>query len=95
MLQKLNTRNWVELLHLETFTSHAKHNEDDVGKILKLTRLYKKSLEEEEKMTKKQKDIKNVGKQDPKRHLTDTVNEMLGDNIVQNGTAMIDTASFR
>jgi 26S proteasome regulatory subunit N11 len=52
-------------------------------------------LEEEEKMTEEQLAIKNVGKQDPKRHLGETVNKMLADNIVQSLAAAIDTASFK
>lgn len=52
-------------------------------------------LEEQEKMTDEQLAIKNVGKQDPKRHLGETVNEMLADNIVQNLASMLDTASFQ
>ncbi len=46
-------------------------------------------------MSDEQLAIKNVGKQDPKRHLGECVNRMLADNIVQNLAAMLDTASFQ
>lgn len=46
-------------------------------------------------MTEEQLAIKNVGKQDPKRHLGDSVNHLLADNIVQNLASMIDAASFK
>lgn len=52
-------------------------------------------MEEQEKMTEEQLAIKNVGKQDPKRHLGETVNEMLADNIVQNLASMLDASSFQ
>lgn len=85
----------MESLHLENYHNHCQHNEESVQQMLKLAKLYKKSLEEEEKMTEDQKAIKNVGKQDPKRHLHETVNKMLADNIVQNLASMLDTASFQ
>lgn len=46
-------------------------------------------------MTKEQLEIKNVGKQDPKRHLGETVSQLLSDNIVQNLASMLDTSSFQ
>jgi 26S proteasome regulatory subunit N11 len=46
-------------------------------------------------MTDEQLAIKNVGKQDPKRHLGDAVNNLLADNIVQGLASMLDTASFQ
>jgi 26S proteasome regulatory subunit N11 len=95
MLLNLNKQSWMESLHLENFTVHCQHNEEAVSQMLKLARLYKKSLEDEEGMTDEQKAIKNVGKQDPKRHLNETVNKMLSDNIVQNLASMMDTASFQ
>lgn len=52
-------------------------------------------MEEEEKMTEEQLAIKNVGKQDPKRHLGDTVNQMLADNLVQSLAAMLDVSAFQ
>uniref|UniRef100_A0AC34FJP5 MPN domain-containing protein n=1 Tax=Panagrolaimus sp. ES5 TaxID=591445 RepID=A0AC34FJP5_9BILA len=95
MLLNLNKQSWMESLQLENFTTHCQHNEESVSQMLKLSQLYKKSLEDEENMTDEQKAIKNVGKQDPKRHLDETVNKMLADNIVQNLASMMDTASFQ
>uniref|UniRef100_A0A914YWK7 26S proteasome non-ATPase regulatory subunit 14 n=1 Tax=Panagrolaimus superbus TaxID=310955 RepID=A0A914YWK7_9BILA len=95
MLLNLNKQSWMESLQLENFTTHCQQNEESVSQMLKLSRLYKKSLEDEENMTDEQKAIKNVGKQDPKRHLDETVNKMLADNIVQNLASMMDTASFQ
>ncbi|KFD47441.1 hypothetical protein M513_11666, partial [Trichuris suis] len=47
------------------------------------------ALEEEEKMTPQQLLVKNFGKQDPKRHLEETVTSVLEYNIVQSlGMAM-------
>lgn len=95
MLLNLNKQSWNDSLSLGNFQQHCVSNEKTVEEMLKLAKLYKKALEEEEKMTEEQLAIKNVGKQDPKRHLGETVNKMLADNIVQNLAAMIDTTSFK
>lgn len=46
-------------------------------------------------MTDEQIAIKNVGKQDPKRHLGDTVDKLLADNLVQGSAAMLDISVFQ
>merc|ERR1711902_412263 len=56
---------------------------------------YDKALEEEDKMTPEQLAIKNVGKQDPKRHLEEKVDVMMTTNIVQCLGAMLDAVIFK
>ena len=46
-------------------------------------------------MTPEQLAIKNVGKQDPKRHLEEKVDVLMSTNIVQCLGAMVDTAVFK
>lgn len=53
------------------------------------------ALEDEEKMTPEQLAIKNVGKQDPKRHLEEKVDVLMTNNIVQCLGAMLDTVVFK
>jgi 26S proteasome regulatory subunit N11 len=53
------------------------------------------ALEDEEKMTAEQLAIKNVGKQDPKRHLEEKVDALMQNNIVQCLGAMLDTVVFK
>ncbi len=52
------------------------------------------AVEDEEKLTKEELAIKNVGKQDPKRHLEMTVDKVMSSNIVQCLGAMLDTIVF-
>ena len=63
--------------------------------MLQLTKNYGKALEEEEKMTPQQFAIKNVGKQDPKRHLEEKVDILMTTNIVQCLGAMLDAVVFK
>ena len=62
--------------------------QDTVKEMLKLAQNYDKALEEEDKMTPEQLAIKNVGKQDPKRHLEDKVDVLMTTNIVQVRTSI-------
>ena len=54
-----------------------------------------KAVEEEDTLTKEQLAIRNVGKQDPKRHLEEKVSTIMSHNIVQCLGAMLDTVVFR
>lgn len=62
--------------------------------IMELT-YFSQALEDEEKMTPEQLAIKNVGKQDPKRHLEEKVDTLMATNIVQCLGAMLDTVVFK
>ncbi|GMT31952.1 hypothetical protein PFISCL1PPCAC_23249, partial [Pristionchus fissidentatus] len=94
MLLNLHKQSWMDSIQVEAFSKCCGQNRSGMQSMLKLAKNYKKALEEEEKMTDEELAIKNVGKQDPKRHLGEEVNELLADNIVQNLAAMLDTASF-
>ena len=77
------------------FQDHSEHNKATVDEMLKLAKAYHKALEDEDKMTPEQLAIKNVGKQDPKRHLEEKVNVLMTSNIVQCLGAMLDTVVFK
>ena len=62
MLMNLHKKNWVDGLTLRDYEHHCNLNRETVGEMLKLAKDYDKSLEEEEKMTAEQLEIKNVGK---------------------------------
>jgi 26S proteasome regulatory subunit N11 len=95
MLLNLHKRTWVDGLKLADFSHLCGSNQTSMEKLLSLAKAYSKSLEEEEKMTPEQLAIKNVGRQDPKRHLEEEVDVLLGRNIVQNLGAMIDMMAFK
>jgi len=95
MLLNLNKKSWEEGLTLKEYKEHSHLNRDTVVEMLRLTKAYHKALEEEDQMTPEQLAIKNVGKQDPKRHLEEQVNVMMTSNIVQCLGAMLDTVVFK
>merc|ERR1719461_2239850 len=73
MLMNLNKKSWMDGLTLNDYNEHCELNKGTVKEMLTLAKNYDKALEEEEKMTPEQLAIKNVGKQDPKRHLEEKV----------------------
>jgi len=95
MLMNLNKKSWVDGLSLKDYNNHCSLNQDTVKEMLTLAKNYDKALEEEDKMTPEQLAIKNVGKQDPKRHLEDKVDILMTTNIVQCLGAMLDAVVFK
>uniref|UniRef100_A0A8C7YKW0 26S proteasome non-ATPase regulatory subunit 14 n=1 Tax=Oryzias sinensis TaxID=183150 RepID=A0A8C7YKW0_9TELE len=94
MLLNLHKKSWMEGLTLQDYSEHCKLNETIVKEMLELAKNYNKAVEEEDKMTPEQLAIKNVGKQDPKRHLEEHVDVLMTSNIVQCLAAMLDTVVF-
>jgi 26S proteasome regulatory subunit N11 len=94
MLLNLHKTGWEEGLSLDDYPKHCDHNVQTINEMLGLAKLYKTSVEEEDKLTKEQAAIKNVGKQDPKRHLAEKVSVLMANNIVQCLGAMVGTVVF-
>ncbi|KAL1931965.1 hypothetical protein VTP01DRAFT_9021 [Rhizomucor pusillus] len=94
MLLNLHKKNWTHGLTLENFTEHQEGNEESVKKMLSLAESYNKSVQEELTMTPEQLKTRHVGKQDPKRHLEENVEKVMGNNITMALGTMIDSVSF-
>lgn len=62
--------------------------------MLTLAESYNKSVQEESTMTPEQLKTRHVGKQDPKRHLEESVEETMSNNIVMALGTMVDSVSF-
>ncbi|CAF0767860.1 unnamed protein product [Didymodactylos carnosus] len=95
MLLNLHKKSWIDGLTLQDFNDHSEQNTNVVKQMLDLSKNYIKSLEEEEKMTQEQLAIRNVGKQDPKRHLEENVDILMTTNIVQCVAAMMSLCCFK
>ncbi|KAJ3410908.1 26S proteasome non-ATPase regulatory subunit 14 [Chytridiales sp. JEL 0842] len=94
MLLNLHKKNWTKGLKLHNFEDHATSNEEAVKKMVTLSDAYNKSVIEETTMTVEQLKTRHVGKQDPKRHLEDTVETVMASNIVQSTASMLDVEIF-
>lgn len=62
--------------------------------MLSLAEAYNKSVQEELTMTPEQLKTRHVGKQDPKRHLEENLEKVMGNNITMALGTMIDSVSF-
>jgi len=95
MLLNLHKKSWMDGLSIEDFNKHNQENSNVIKQMLDLSNNYIKSLEDEEKMTPEQLAIKNVGKQDPKRHLEENVDALMTSNIVQCIATMMSLVIFK
>lgn len=57
--------------------------------MLTLSEAYNKSVQEESTLTADQLKTRHVGKQDPKRHLEEAVEQAMGTQVVQNLATML------
>jgi 26S proteasome regulatory subunit N11 len=94
MLLNLNKNKWSEGLRLERFDKHGESNEKVVQELKGLADRYEKAVAEEDTLTAAELLVKNVGRQDAKKHLTENVRKLMSDNIVQTLGSMLDTICF-
>jgi 26S proteasome regulatory subunit N11 len=94
MLLNVHKSSWETGLTMADAHAHAAQNASAVANMLSLAQAYNKSLEDESTLTKEQLALKNVGKQDPKRHLEAAADQVLSSNIIQSLAAMLDTVVF-
>lgn len=94
MLLNLHKKGWTHGLLTEDFDKHSKKNETTVKELLDLAKKYVERLGEEEKKTKREVSLMNVGKIDPKKHLEANVEDMMTANICHSLGTMLDTIVF-
>mmetsp|Transcript_24750 Transcript_24750/g.57689 ORF Transcript_24750/g.57689 Transcript_24750/m.57689 type:complete len:312 (+) Transcript_24750:99-1034(+) len=94
MLMNLHKRNWTSGLTVDRFEAHQKSTEELVEKMLKLTKDYNERVQQEEGKTSEEILVENVGKVDPKRHLENSVSDLMSTNIIQCLGTMLDTVVF-
>eukprot|EP00658_Telonema_sp_P-2_P081788 TRINITY_DN8481_c0_g1_i3.p1 TRINITY_DN8481_c0_g1~~TRINITY_DN8481_c0_g1_i3.p1 ORF type:complete len:270 (+),score=83.42 TRINITY_DN8481_c0_g1_i3:195-1004(+) len=94
MLLNLYHEKWTAGLKLEDFKEHSQNNENCLKKMRNLAVKYEKLVQEEIKTDAESLAIANVGKQDPKKHLKDSVDTMMASNIGQCLGSMIDAIIF-
>lgn len=94
MLANLHKRKWTEGLKLQDFNEHRKSNEKLVKTLSELAKAYEKNVREEEDVPKEKLIVQRVGKMDPKRHLEQTVQSVMSNNITQTLGAMLGAVVF-
>lgn len=64
-------------------------------KLVKIAEQYSKRVEEEKELTEEQLKTRYVGKQDPKKHLAETSDAVLENNIVSLLTASVNSVAIK
>mmetsp|Transcript_3960 Transcript_3960/g.4570 ORF Transcript_3960/g.4570 Transcript_3960/m.4570 type:complete len:309 (+) Transcript_3960:402-1328(+) len=94
MLQNLNHRSWSSSIIPRNFKEHSKDNQNTIKEMLNFAVEYNKRVQAEETSTPEEIAIANVGKADPKRHLEEDVEKLMGTNIDQAMSAAVDSIIF-
>lgn len=94
MLLNLHKMTWASGLQIKDFNVHEHENLDAVKKMVRLADQYTLRVKEEKELTEDQLKTRYVGKQDPKKHLEEMVNDRLEENIVTLLAGNIDSVSF-
>ncbi|RWS24811.1 26S proteasome non-ATPase regulatory subunit 14-like protein [Leptotrombidium deliense] len=83
MLENLHKKSLVDNLKLHDYKDQCVSNSKTVKEMVDLAKAYTKALGDEDRLTKEQLVVKNVGKKDPKRHLEEKVDVLMTNNIGQ------------
>ena len=95
MLQNLHQRNWAEGLSTGSgFGKHREQNSKTVKRMAELTESYAARCKEEEEKTAAELANSRVGKLDPKKHLRQSVQDLMSSNIDKCLVTMLDTVVF-
>merc|ERR1712224_782090 len=94
MLLNLHKKKWGDGLLLDDFSGLGTSNEESLEGLADLALKYVKSIEEEQETPIEKRAVANVGKQDAKKHLEASLNDLMGENIIQCLGTMLDTVAF-
>lgn len=94
MLQNVHKEGWTKGLKLPSNTDRSITNEKFLTRMINLTESYSKSLQDEILHTKEELKNRHIGKQDPKRHLKDVCEDLVGDNVIHTIGTMINNSAY-
>lgn len=94
MLQNIHKDDWATPLQITDFEQQEHANAEAVSQLVKLATQYTTRVSEEKELDEEQLKTRYIGKQDPKKHLEDTVNERLEENIATLMVTSVDRVSF-
>ncbi|CAR21107.1 proteasome regulatory particle lid subunit RPN11 [Lachancea thermotolerans CBS 6340] len=95
MLLNLHKEQWQSGLKMNDYKEKEHNNLQATQKMLKIAELYSKRIEEEKDLTEEELKTRYVGKQDPKKHLADTAEGVLEENIMSVLTAGVNSVAIK
>lgn len=95
MLMNLHKEQWQSGLKMHDYKEKEHENLEATQKLVKIAEQYSKRVEEEKELTEEELKTRYVGKQDPKKHLADTSDAVLENNIVSLLTASVNSVAIK
>ncbi|KAI3404545.1 RPN11 [Candida oxycetoniae] len=95
MLLNLHKKNWQSGLELTNYTHEEVENLENTQKMVNIAKLYNQRVVEEKELSEEQLKTRYVGKQDPKKHLSDTAEMLIDKNIKTLLTGGVDSLAIR
>ncbi|SCU78253.1 LAME_0A03884g1_1 [Lachancea meyersii CBS 8951] len=95
MLLNLHKEQWQSGLKMNDYQEKEQHNLQATQNMLKIAELYSKRIEEEKDLKEDELKTRYVGKQDPKKHLSETAESVLEENIVSVLTAGVNSVAIK
>ncbi|KAI5962289.1 RPN11 [Candida pseudojiufengensis] len=95
MLLNLHKKNWQSGLISGDYNHKEIENLESTEKMVNIAKLYNQRVSEEKELTEDQLKTRYVGKQDPKKHLSDTAEKLIDNNIKTLVTSGVDSLAIR
>ncbi|CCH59870.1 hypothetical protein TBLA_0C00540 [Henningerozyma blattae CBS 6284] len=95
MLMNLHKEAWQSGLRMYDYEEKETNNLKATQKMVKIAKLYSKRIEEERELSDDELKTRYVGKQDPKKHLSETADKALEENIVSMLTASVNSVTIK
>jgi 26S proteasome regulatory subunit N11 len=94
MLMNLGKSGWTQGLSIQRFEDLNSENLTQIERVEKLSAEYASKIKDEQGKSIKEINLANVGKVDPKRHISMVVSDVMAANVLQCLGAMLDTVVF-
>ncbi|CAI4444987.1 multicatalytic endopeptidase [Saccharomyces cerevisiae] len=95
MLMNLHKEQWQSGLKMYDYEEKEESNLAATKSMVKIAEQYSKRIEEEKELTEEELKTRYVGRQDPKKHLSETADETLENNIVSVLTAGVNSVAIK
>ncbi|EGV60458.1 multicatalytic endopeptidase [Yamadazyma tenuis ATCC 10573] len=95
MLLNLHKNTWQSGLKMSNFDHQDHKNLENTEKMVKVAELYNQRVQEEKELSEEQLKTRYVGKQDPKKHLSDTAEIAIEENVTSLLTSNINSLAIQ
>ena len=94
MLENLNREHWAKALKTMDFDVNYKENEESLKKLSNLADMYHKWIQEETEKKPEELVVSQVGRVNPKNHISKEIEESMNKSIVECLGTMMNTEIF-